>query len=112
MSQSDSLRDALRRVVEIMDTTEDEAAIRAVIEEAGIAPGVHVGDPPESFEGEPGEDGRVSARPVGGRHRLQISVPQTPSATSRTHGSNRAWWFYDASQAKAKVGWHDVHSSA
>jgi 8-oxo-dGTP pyrophosphatase MutT (NUDIX family) len=51
--ESDNLRRALRQVVEIMDTTEDEAAIRKVIEEAGITPGVHVGDPPETFDGDP-----------------------------------------------------------
>ena len=38
-----------RRINEIADSTEDSLAIRALIGEAGISPGIHVGRPKEQF---------------------------------------------------------------
>jgi hypothetical protein len=41
--------DLLRRVSEIADTKEDVRALRALIEQARVAPNMHVGTPPEQF---------------------------------------------------------------
>lgn len=50
-----SSRDVLQQVVTAIDSTKPGPAldeIRAMIAEAGITPNMHVGDPPESFEGD------------------------------------------------------------
>lgn len=47
--RSRALHGLWSRVNEIADTTEDSAAIRSLIGEAGIAAGMHVGADPESF---------------------------------------------------------------
>lgn len=49
--ESETLRKAMFVVLGLIEV-EDTDGIRRVIEEAGIAPGVHVGEPPESFAGD------------------------------------------------------------
>jgi hypothetical protein len=45
-----SLQAAFSAVVRIINTTENEAEIREFIRRAGVEPGVHAGDLPESFD--------------------------------------------------------------
>ena len=47
----ETLRVALQGAIDVMQSTEDSAAIREIIRDADVSPDVFVGDPPESFDG-------------------------------------------------------------